>query len=81
MSTVKNDQRQRRQPRWAPRKKAMAYAAETGSTHFNELMKSGKILAKKDGAKVIVELNSIDDYYEGLPDVGGPENALTSTST
>jgi hypothetical protein len=74
MSTIENDQRQRRQPRWAPRKAAMAYAADTGSTHFNELMKSGKIRAKKDGVKVIVDLNSIDDFFDSLPDVG-PENA------
>ena len=46
----------------------MAYAAETGATHFNELIKSGKIRAKKDGAKVIVDLDLVDEYIEGLPD-------------
>jgi hypothetical protein len=79
MSTIENVPPPRL-PRWAPRKKAMEYAADTGSTHFNELMKDGKIRAKKDGVKVIVDLNSIDDYFEGLPDVG-PENALTITGT
>jgi hypothetical protein len=74
MTDTDNLGRQPRLPRWAPRKKAMEYAANTGSTHFNELMKSGKIKAKKDGVKVIVDLNSIDDFFEGLPDVG-PENA------
>jgi hypothetical protein len=54
--------------RWAPRSVAMAYAADSGATHFNELVKSGKVRAKKDGAKVIVDLDSIDEYIEGLPD-------------
>ena len=40
------------------------------STKFNELTHAKKILAKKDGAKVIVDLNSIDDYYDSLPEVG-----------
>jgi hypothetical protein len=47
----------------------MAYG-DFGSTKFNELTHAKKILAKKDGAKVIVDLNSIDDYYDSLPEVG-----------
>jgi excisionase family DNA binding protein len=54
--------------RWAPRKKAMVYAGESGPTHFNQLIKSGKIRAKKDGTKVLVDLDSVDAYIEALPD-------------
>jgi hypothetical protein len=54
--------------RWAPRKVAMAYAADAGATHFNELIKSGRIRGKKDGVKLVVDLDSIDDYMESLPD-------------
>jgi hypothetical protein len=32
-----------------------------------------KIVAKKDGGRVKVDLNSIDDYLEALPDVGGDD--------
>ena len=67
-------ERQPRYPRWAPRLKAMSYG-DFGSTRFNELMKTGKIRAKKDGVKVIVDLNSIDDYIDSLPDVKSDENA------
>jgi hypothetical protein len=62
-------QRPTRVPRWAPRLKAMAYG-DFGSTKFNELTHTKKITAKKDGAKVIVDLNSIDDYFDSLPEVG-----------
>jgi hypothetical protein len=55
--------------RWATRQQAMVYA-KIGSTKMNELMHSRRILAKKDGKKVIVDLNSIDDFYGALPDVG-----------
>lgn len=56
-------------PRWAPRLKAMKYGGEIGVTHMNKLMQTGKIRAKKDGKKVIVDLNSIDQYYAALPNV------------
>jgi len=59
--------------RWAPRKVAMAYAADAGPTHFNDLVKSGKIRAKKDGSKLIVDLDSIDEYMEALPDATAKE--------
>jgi len=72
-------ERQPRYPRWASRQKAMAYG-DFGSTRMNELLQGRKLKAKKDGAKVKIDLNSIDDYIDALPDVG-PENALTSTST
>ena len=58
-----------RYPRWAPRLKAMQYGGEIGVTHMNKLMQTGKIRAKKDGKKVIVDLNSIDQYYAALPNV------------
>ena len=47
----------------------MAYM-RVGSTKMNELMQSQAILAKKDGGKVIIDLDSLDNYYDGLPDVG-----------
>jgi hypothetical protein len=57
-----------RQPRWATRQEAMAYA-RMGATRFNALMQERKIVAKKNGGKVVVNLNSIDDLYASLPDV------------
>jgi hypothetical protein len=61
-------QRRERQRRWATRQEAMTYA-KIGSTLMNELMHSRRIFAKKRGSKVIVDLNSIDDYIDSLPDV------------
>ena len=56
-------------PRWATRSEAMTYA-KVGATTMNELMHSHRIFAKKLGGKVVVDLNSIDDFYGALPDVG-----------
>ena len=61
--------------RWAPRKEAMVYAANAGPTHFNELIKTGKIRGKKDGGKLVVDLDSIDRYFESLPDATAKEVA------
>jgi hypothetical protein len=58
-----------RQPRWATRQEALTYA-RMGATKFNELMQQKLIVAKKTGVKVIVDLNSIDDHYASLPNVG-----------
>jgi hypothetical protein len=56
--------------RWASRKEALAYA-RVGATTLNQLMRDGRIHAKKlDGTKVLVDLNSIDALYAALPDVG-----------
>jgi hypothetical protein len=56
--------------RWASRKEAIAYA-RVGATTMNELMKAGRVHAKKlDGKKVLVDLNSIDALYDALPNVG-----------
>jgi hypothetical protein len=57
-----------REPRWATRLEGMAYG-KIGATTMNALMHDGKITAKKRGNTVIVDLNSIDDYYADLPDV------------
>jgi hypothetical protein len=57
-----------RHPRWATRLEAMSYG-RYGATTMNELMQSGKIIAKKRGTKIIVDLNSIDDLHNALPDV------------
>ena len=62
-------QRAVHQRRWASRAEAMAYG-KISATRLNDLMQQGLIVAKKRGATVIVELNSFDDYYAGLPEVG-----------
>jgi len=56
----------KRLPRWASRLETMAYA-RVGSTRMNEWIKAGKVKARKDGAKVIIDLNSVDDLIESLP--------------
>jgi hypothetical protein len=56
--------------RWATRREAMAHA-RVGATKLNHLMRDKRIHAKKlDGAKVLIDLNSIDTLYAALPDVG-----------
>jgi hypothetical protein len=55
--------------RYATRLEAMRYM-RIGSTKMNELMQAKLIVAKKDGAKVIVCLDSVDAYYTALPNVG-----------
>ena len=59
----------KRLPRWGTRLEGMAHG-KFGSTFMNSLMQSKKIVAKRDGSRVKVDLNSIDDYLEALPDVG-----------
>jgi hypothetical protein len=61
-----------RLPRWATRQEAMSYA-RCGSTRMNEWLRSGKLEAKKDGSKIIVNLNSIDDMFEALPSAAAGE--------
>jgi hypothetical protein len=41
-----------------------------GSTKLNELLQGQLIVAKKYGAKVIVDLDSVDAYIAALPNVG-----------
>jgi hypothetical protein len=55
--------------RWATRKEAMAYG-RIGSTKLNDLMRAGKLRAKKLGRKVLIDLQSMDDLYASLPEVG-----------
>ena len=43
-----------------------------GSTKLNELLQAQLIAAKKYGAKVIVDLDSVDTYIAALPNVGSP---------
>jgi hypothetical protein len=63
---------QRKPRRWGTRLEAMAYA-KLGSTTMNELMHSRRIVAKKQGTKVLVDLDSLDDYLDALPDVGAAD--------
>ena len=58
-----------RQPRWASRREAMEYG-KVSATTLNDLMQQGLIVAKKRGTTVIVDLNSVDDFYADLPEVG-----------
>jgi hypothetical protein len=59
--------------RWASRKEAIAYA-RVGATTMNQLMRDGRVHAKKfDGTKVLVDLNSIDTLYASLPAVGSAQ--------
>jgi hypothetical protein len=55
--------------RWASRKEAMAHM-RVGSTKMNEILQAGLIVAKKHGVKVIIDLDSVDQYVEALPNVG-----------
>ncbi len=55
--------------RWATRKEAMAYG-RIGSTKLNDLMRAGQLRAKKLGVKVLIDLNSVDELYASLPEVG-----------
>ena len=59
----------KRQPRWASRLEAMSYG-RIGSTKMNELMHAKRIVAKKLGNTVKIDLNSVDDLIESLPEVG-----------
>jgi hypothetical protein len=63
MTSPKKD----RPPRWATRQGAMEYA-KVGSTRLNEWMQARQIIAKKNGVRVIIDLNSIDDMLASLPD-------------
>jgi len=69
MNSLKRD----RPPRWASRQEAMVYA-RLGSTRFNELMQQRRIVAKKNGGKVIVDLNTVDAFYQSLPDVADADD-------
>jgi hypothetical protein len=59
----------KRSPRWGTRLEGMAHG-KFGATFMNQLMHDKKIVAKKDGGRVKIDLNSIDDYLEALPNVG-----------
>jgi hypothetical protein len=52
--------------RWSTRQETMEYAP-IGSTTLNELIQSGAIIAKKIGIRVVVDLDSVDRYIDGLP--------------
>jgi hypothetical protein len=59
----------KRLPRWGTRAEGMAHG-KFGPTYMNQLMHEKKIIAKKDGGRVKIDLNSIDDFLEALPNVG-----------
>jgi hypothetical protein len=51
------------QRRWAGVADAAEYAA-CGLTKFWKMMQSGSIFAVRNGGKIVVDLNSIDAFYE-----------------
>jgi hypothetical protein len=55
-----------RVPRWASRQQAMQHA-KCGSTKMNQWLKGGKLRARKDGARIIIDLNDLDDLIASLP--------------
>jgi hypothetical protein len=73
----KERHRRARQRRWATRTEAMAYA-KVGSTTMNQWLHEHRIYAKKHGPKVIIDLNSIDDHIESLPDVKASEDVAAA---
>ena len=61
-----------RPPRWAGFAEAQRYAA-VGRTKFRRMIDDGQIAAVKAGGKLIIDLSTIDQLYEGLPRIG-PRN-------
>lgn len=59
--------RDRRSRRWGTRQQVLDYST-LGSTTLNELIQSKKIIAKKQGTKLIIDLDSVDDHIDSLPD-------------
>jgi hypothetical protein len=64
---VSGQKKDLRPARWATRLEAMEYS-RTGATKFNDLIQRKKIIAKRDGNRVKVDLNSVDDMLRALPD-------------
>jgi hypothetical protein len=56
--------------RYATRLEAMAHL-NIGSTKMNDLLNAKVFVAKKIGRKVLVDLDSLDRYFEALPNAGG----------
>jgi hypothetical protein len=71
--------RRRKSRRWGTRTEAMIYA-RIGSTMLNELMRDRKIIAKKAGTKVIIDLDSLDDHLDSLPDAADTKVSAASTA-
>jgi predicted transcriptional regulator len=65
MSATEKSKRPRR---WGSRKEAMAEAG-VGPTKLNEMMMSGRIVAKRLDGKVLIDLDSIQELYDRLPTV------------
>ena len=70
MSAVSTD----RLPRWGTRLEAMAHA-RIGSTLMNEWIQQRRVMAKRCGRKILIDLNSVDDLIHGLPSPGDEEVA------
>ncbi len=64
-----------RPQRWAGFAEAQRYAA-VGRTKFRRMIDDGQIAAVKAGGKLIIDLRTIDQFYEGLPRIG--ERNLTA---
>lgn len=55
-------------PRFVQLDEAIKYA-KVGRSHLYKLIQHGKIDARKDGRRTLVDLNSIDAYHRSLPRV------------
>ena len=64
----RSKEKSERPRRWGSRKQAMAEAG-VGPTKLNEMMQSGRIVAKRLDGKVLVDLDSIQELYNSLPTV------------
>jgi hypothetical protein len=58
-----------RPPRWATRLETMKHG-RCGSTKMNEMLQGGGFVAKKVGRKILIDLNSFDDFITAQPSVG-----------
>lgn len=56
------DVRIKEKPVWAS-KKAVAERIHVSTMTLNRLMKDGKIVFRKEGRKVLINLQSVEDYY------------------
>ena len=70
------------EPRLAEFKTACVYG-KFGATKLYELIKTGKVEAYKDGAKTLVDLNTVDRHHRSLPRLimrGAAKSSQSKTS-
>jgi hypothetical protein len=62
--------------RWADVKVAAEYAS-VGLSKFWKMLKRGDVYAVRNGGKIVVDLNSIDEFYLRCPRVAEPRHEFT----